>query len=218
MVEADSPLSGPGAATPACGDDFELLERTVCYDGYFRVERLRLRFRLFAGGWSRAIEREVFERGHAACVLLYDPDRDEVVLVEQFRAPAIGASGGPWLIETVAGIVEEGETTEDVVRREAAEEAGCTLGDLVRIGELLPSPGACSERLTLYCARIDAARADGIHGIAEEGEDIRVLKMNVSEAMAAVAEGRIRVANAVVPLQWLALNRDRLRARWRQAG
>ncbi|MFQ5958213.1 MAG: NUDIX domain-containing protein [Alphaproteobacteria bacterium] len=218
MAGPDSAAPGPRDDAPACDDDFEILERSLCHDGYFRVERLRVRIRLYAGGWSRAIDREVFERGHAACVLLYDPDRDEVVLVEQFRAPAIGAPGGPWLIETVAGIVERDETPEDVVRREAEEEAGCTLGELVRIGEVLPSPGACSERLTLYCARVDATRADGIHGVAEEGEDIRVLEMTVDEAMAAVADGRICVANAVIPLQWLALNRDRLRARWRPAG
>ncbi len=208
---------GPPGSRAADGDEraFEVLEKSVGYDGYFRLERHRVRFRAYGGGWSRVVEREVFERGHAAAVLLYDPDLDRVVLVEQFRAPAVDAPGGPWLIETVAGIIEEGETPEAVARRESVEETGCTVGTLERIGEVLPSPGGCSERLTLFCGRVDAAGAGGIHGVAEEGEDIRVVAMSVDEAMAAVADGRIRVANAVISLQWLALNRERLRKAWR---
>ena len=102
---------------------FEVLDKTVCYDGFFRFERHRVRFRLFSGEWSQPIEREVLERGHAAAVLPYDPERDRVVLLEQFRAAAIDAPGGPWLIEIVAGIIEPGESAEAVIRREALEEA-----------------------------------------------------------------------------------------------
>ncbi len=202
--------AGPGSSDRA----FEVLERDVCYQGYFRLERWRVRFRLFRGGWSRPITREVFERGHAAAVLLYDPDRDRVVLVEQFRAPAVDAPGGPWLIECVAGIIEEGETPEAVVRREVTEETGSTVGDLVPVGEVTLSPGGSSERLVLYCGRIDARDIDGVHGLAEEDEDVRVVNMSLDEALAAVEAGRIHVANAVIPLQWLALNRERLRQAW----
>ena len=199
-------------------DGYEIVDRTVCHDGFFRVERHRLRFRLFAGGWSDVVEREVIERGHAAAVLLYDPDLDRVVLVEQFRAAATGAPGGPWLIETVAGIIEAGETAEATIRRETVEETGGAVGDLVRIGEVMVSPGGSTERLTLYCGRIDAAAAGGVHGNAGEGEDIRVVTMSVDEAVTAVDDGRIRAVNAVIPLQWLALNRERLRAAWRAPG
>lgn len=210
----------PAAST---GDDaaqrrFEVLDRTVCYDGYFRLERVRVRFRLFRGGWSAPVVREVFERGHAAAVLLYDPDRDRVVLVEQFRAPAIDAPGGPWLIEVVAGIIEPGETPEAVVRRESVEETGCGFTDVARIGEVILTPGGSSERLTLYCGRVDSSAADGVHGLGDEGEDIRVVVMPASEALDAVADGRIHAANAVIALQWLALNRDRLRKAWRDGG
>ena len=210
----------PAAST---GDDaaqrrFEVLDRTVCYDGYFRLERVRVRFRLFRGGWSPPVVREVFERGHVAAVLLYDPDRDRVVLVEQFRAPAIDAPGGPWVIEVVAGIIEPGETPEAVVRRESVEETGCGFTDVARIGEVILTPGGSSERLTLYCGRVDSSAADGVHGLGDEGEDIRVVVMPASEALDAVADGRIHAANAVIALQWLALNRDRLRKAWRDGG
>lgn len=199
-------------------DDVEVLGRETCYSGFFRLDRLRVRFRRFDGSWSAPIVREVFERGHAACVLPYDPARDAVVLVEQFRAAAIDAPGGPWLIETIAGIIEEGEEPDAVVRREAVEEAGLALGALVRIGEVLISPGGSSERLVLYCARAEAPADGGVFGLAEEGEDIRVVVMPFADALAAVETGRIRVANAVIPLLWLARNRARLRAQWRRAG
>ena len=103
-----------------------ILDKTVCYDGFFRIERYRLRHQLFRGGWSREITRELFERGHAAAVLPYDPLLDAVVLIEQFRIGALETPGDPWLLEIVAGVIDKpDETPEDVVRREAVEEANC---------------------------------------------------------------------------------------------
>jgi len=205
--------------TPRFGTgDFEVLDRIEGYRGFFRLDRVRVRFRRYGGGWSAPIEREVFERGHAACVLAYDPALDVVVLVEQFRAAAIEAPGGPWLIETIAGIIEPGEAPDAVARREAVEEAGLEIGDLLRVGEILVTPGGSSERLVLYCGRCDAANAGGIHGLAGEDEDIRVVVLTLAAALAAIEAGRIRVANAVIPLLWLALHRERVRDAWRQVG
>ncbi len=190
--------------------DYEIVAREAGYDGFFRLDRLRVRFRRYDGDWSEVITREVLERGHAAGVLLYDPERDEVVLVEQFRAPAVDAPGGPWLIETVAGIIEAGETPEDVARRETREETSLTVGALERIGAFMLSPGGASECITLFCGRVDSRDAGGVHGI--DDEDIRTVVMDTDAALAAVADGRIVAANAVIALQWLALNRARLAA------
>jgi len=191
-------------------DDYEIVAREAGYDGFFRLDRLSVRFRRYDGGWSE-ITREVLERGHVAGVLLYDPARDKVVLVEQFRAPAVDAPGGPWLIETVAGIIEAGETPEDVARRETAEETSLAVGALERIGAFMLSPGGASEFITLFCGRVDSRDAGGVHGI--DDEDIRTVVMATDDALAAVADGRIVAANAVIALQWLALNRARLGAR-----
>ncbi len=191
-------------------DDYEIVARETGYDGFFRLDRLSVRFRRYDGGWSE-ITREVLERGHVAGVLLYDPARDKVVLVEQFRAPAVDAPGGPWLIETVAGIIEAGETPEDVARRETAEETSLAVGALERIGAFMLSPGGASEFITLFCGRVDSRDAGGVHGI--DDEDIRTVVMATDDALAAVADGRIVAANAVIALQWLALNRARLGAR-----
>ena len=126
-------------------DDIDIITRESAYDGYFRIERFRLRHRLHAGGWSRPLTRELFERGHVAGLLPYDPDRDEVVLIEQFRVGALAAGRTPWLHEVVAGIIEEGESADAVARRETGEETGPEVGEMVPICRYLSSPGGCSE-------------------------------------------------------------------------
>ena len=192
----------------------EVFERIVCYQGFFRLERYRLRHRLFSGVWSREMVREVFERGHAAAVLPYDPGRDQVVLVEQFRIGALQAPGGPWLLEIIAGIIDPGETPEEVVRREAVEESDCVLQEVVPICEYHVSPGGTTERISLFCGKVDASHLGGVHGLAEEEEDIRVLVMSTDEAVALLHTGKIQSAAPIIALQWLLLNRESLRRRW----
>lgn len=195
-------------------DSVELINRNTVYKGRFEVARYRLRHRRHDGGWSDVIEREVFERGRAAAVLPYDPLRDEIVLIEQFRPGAYAAGLEPWLLEIVAGIVDEGETAQDVVRREAQEEAGLELGELVPIASCILSPGACSETLDIFVGRTDAGNAGGVFGLAHEHEDIRAAAFSVAQAEAMLAAGSVRNAVTVIALQWLLLNRTRLRDRW----
>jgi len=195
-------------------DDVEIFTTETVWKGYFRIDRLRLRHRLFAGGWGPAITREVFERGHAAALLPYDPARDEVVLIEQFRVGALTAGTEPWLIEIVAGIIEDGEGAEDVVRRETMEEAGCEVIELFPIMDVFTTPGGSSERIAIYLGRVDTQGVGGIHGLADEGEDIRVFAEPLDAAMARLAAGGIANVTAVTALQWLALNREQVRGRW----
>ncbi len=198
--------------------DVEILERRAAYEGYFRVRRYRLRHRRFAGDWTGVMTREVFERGHAVAVLPYDPRRDAVVLIEQFRIGALAAGWAPWMLEVVAGIIEDGETPEAVARREALEEAGCRLGRLRAVTTYLVSPGGTSESCAVYCGEADTAGLDGgLHGLAEEHEDIRVRVVPADEAFAMTTDGRIANAAALIALQWLALQRDRLRREWSDA-
>jgi ADP-ribose pyrophosphatase len=193
----------------------EVREKTTPFKGYFQVDLYRLRHRKFDGGWTEEMTREIFERGHAAAVLLYDPARDSVVLIEQFRPGAYAAGMEPWLVEIVAGIIEPGETPESVVRREAEEEAGCSVGDLHPIGCYLPTPGGSSETVTLYCGRTDSRGAGGIHGLDHEHEDIRVLVMSRQEALDRLAAGAVSNLIAVAALQWLALNYTELLRIWK---
>ena len=195
-------------------DDVEIIESETVWKGFFRMDRLRLRHRLFAGGWGRPITREVFERGHAAALLPYDPVRDEVVLIEQFRIGPYVGGDTPWLHEAVAGIVEDGEENEAVARREAWEEAGVELGELVPVASYYTSPGTMTEYVHLFCARVDASGAAGVHGLADEGEDIRVIALPFAETLACLKEGRIESGHTLIALQWLALNHNDLRRRW----
>lgn len=192
----------------------DILEKEVAFQGYFRIDRYRLRHETFAGGMSEEITREIFERGHAASALPYDPVRDEIVLLEQFRIGAHAGGFDPWLIEIVAGIIEDGETPEDLVRREIQEEAGLSALDLVPIGTYLLSPGGTSETMHFYCARIDASAAGGLFGLDHEGEDIRAFVVPGREVAELLASDKITNATTAIALQWFLLNRDRLQTLW----
>jgi len=204
-------MNGPDRFSAA---DVEVRETKPLYSGFFSMMLYRLRHRLFRGGWSGEMTREVFLRTPAVAVLLYDPDRDAVVLVEQFRVGALAAGREPWMIEVVAGIVEPGESPEQVARREALEEAGCTVREIVPIADFQPSPGGCSEVITLLCGRVDARGIGGIHGLPDEHEDIRVTVVPADEAIAGLDAGLYKNGIALVALGWLARNRADLRQRW----
>ena len=192
----------------------DLIDAETGYEGFFLLKSYRLRHSLYAGGMSRELVRERVERLRAVAVLLYDPDLDRVVLIEQFRIGALEQGAGAWLLEIVGGMWEEEEPPREVARKEAREEAGCAILELLPIGDVWVSPGTASERVMLYCGRVDASGAAGVHGLDHEGEDIKVVVMAFHQAMEALSRGRISAATAIIALQWLALNRERVRERW----
>lgn len=192
--------------------DWEIVERLTRYQGFFTIAVLRLRHALFRGGWSEVLTRELFERGDSVAVIPYDPVQDRVVLIQQFRVGALRPGESPWLWEIVAGVVEEGESPERVAHREALEEAGCAIRHLQRVGAFYTSPGGSSEKLTLYCGIVDSTGLGGIHGLAEEHEDIRVQVVEYADVLAMLERGDINSAVPYMGLQWLTLNRERLRS------
>ncbi len=194
--------------------DVEVLQRETCFKGFYRLDRLHLRHRQFAGGMGPALSRELFVRHDAVCVLPYDPQRDSVVLIEQFRVGAMDKSVNPWLLELVAGLIDKDEQPEEVAHREAEEEAALQLAALWPITQYDPSPGGSDERVHLYLGRCDSEGVGGVHGLAEEGEDIRVHVWPLEDALQAVRDGRIDNAASIIALQWLALNRAEVRGLW----
>jgi ADP-ribose pyrophosphatase len=196
-------------------ENAELVRHEVAFEGYFKVGRYFFRHSLHKGGMSGIISREVFERGQAGAVLLYDPHRDEVVLIRQFRAGSYVAGHHPWTWEAVAGIIEDGETAEQMIRREAVEEAGLTVGELLPIQKVMLTPGACSESCQIFLGRIDSSKAGGVFGLADEHEDILVKVLPFAEAHAMVGRNEVDNAVGVIALLWLALHRDEVRKRWR---
>jgi len=193
----------------------ELVRYEVVFQGYFKVVRYVFRHTLHKGGMSGEISREVFERGQAGGVLMYDPGRDEVVLIRQFRAGAYAAGHHPWVWEVVAGIIEENETAEQMIRRESVEEANLEVCELLRIASVMLTPGACSESCQVFLGRVDTSKAGGVFGLAEEQEDILVRVLPFAEAYALVERNEVDNAVGVIALQWLALHRDEVRKRWR---
>ncbi|MCB1859523.1 MAG: NUDIX domain-containing protein [Gammaproteobacteria bacterium] len=195
--------------------EIEVLEVKTAYDGFLGLKQFRFRHSLFAGGMSPPILRERIESYRAASVILYDPILDQVVLIEQFRIAGLEDNQGAWTLEIVGGVIDNDEAPEQVARREAREEADCEIGELEFICEFLVSPGYSTERIHLFCGQVDSSVAGGIHGVRQEGEDIRVSVLPVQELMKELYHGRVNSTSTIIATQWLAANRERLQNQWR---
>lgn len=193
-------------------DDVEIIRRETLYEGHLRLQKYHLRHGLFGGGWSPEISRELVVRGDAVCVLPYDPVHDEVVLIEQFRIAAYTGGLPAWQLEIPAGVIDDGMTAEAVGRRELEEEADCTALEMHLICRGLSSSGMLSELASIYCAIVDSSDAGGVHGLVHEHEDIRATVFPFEEAYRRIEEDSFHHIHGIVALQWLAANRDRLRA------
>jgi len=205
-----------GALRTAFGAaDVEVGALRRAYTSFLAVQELKLRHRRFDGGWTGELDRSVIAWGDAVTILPYDPKRDRVLLIEQFRpGPAARGDRNPWCIEVVAGRIDRLESAEATARREAREEAGLEIGRLVETGGYYPTPGLACEHLTGFVGEADLLGEGGLHGLADEHEDIRTIVLGFDAAMAAVAAGAVNTGPALVALLWLAAHRDRLRREW----
>lgn len=196
-------------------DVFNLTKR-ILYKGFFSLLEYRFQYRKFDGSISGVVSREILERGHAVVLLAYDDKRDEVVLIEQIRIAAIETEDSPWMLELIAGMMDhENESIEEVAKREALEEAGIVVGQCKPIISYLASPGGLTEKLHVLVGQVDASTAKGVHGLAEENEDIKVHVVSREQAYKWVEEGVINNAASIIALQWLQLNHLTLRNEWK---
>ncbi|MFW1560908.1 ADP-ribose diphosphatase [Vibrio parahaemolyticus] len=193
--------------------DVEVISKESVFEGFFKMVKYRFKHKLFAGGWSDVVEREMFERGHAAAMLPYDPKTDQVVIIEQIRIGALEHEH-PWQLEIVAGMIDRAESAEEVIRREAEEEAGITVGRVASVTSYYPSSGGCSEKLDVFVGEVDASKAHGIHGLDYEDEDIRVHVLSREQAYQWVKDGIFENGASIIALQWLQLNHQELRSQW----
>jgi len=197
------------------GNDVEVIGREVVYQGFFKMEKLELRHRLFKGGWTGSFYREIFVRGQAIAAVMYDPENHLIGLVEQFRVGALNefqenVSNSPWLCEVVAGMAEVGESPKEVILRELVEEAGMVPDKLLPICEYFTSPGGTDETLVLFCALGNLKGVKGIHGLLNEHEDIKVIVLPEKEVFDQLYSGRFSNAATLICLQWLLMNRGNL--------
>ncbi|EMK3382949.1 ADP-ribose diphosphatase [Vibrio parahaemolyticus] len=193
--------------------DVEIISKESVFEGFFKMVKYRFKHKLFAGGWSDVVEREMFERGHAAAMLPYDPKTDQVVIIEQIRIGALEHEH-PWQLEIVAGMIDRDESAEEVIRREAEEESGITVGRVASVTSYYPSSGGCSEKLDVFVGEVDASKAHGIHGLDYEDEDIRVHVLSREQAYQWVKDGIFENGASITALQWLQLNHQELRSQW----
>lgn len=195
-------------------DVFNLTKR-VLYKGFFSLIEYRFQYRKFDGTKSDVVTREILERGHAVVLLAYDVKLDNVVMIEQIRIAAIETQDSPWLLELIAGMMDhDNESYEEVARREAMEEAGITVGRCKPIVSYLASPGGLTEKLHILVGEVDSSTAMGIHGLAEENEDVKVHVISRKQAYQWVQEGVINNAASIIALQWLQLNYKSLKDEW----
>jgi nudix-type nucleoside diphosphatase (YffH/AdpP family) len=181
--------------------------------GFFAVNLHHLRHRRFDGRFSDPLTREVFVVGDAVTVLPYDPVRDRVLLIEQFRMGPFGRGDPlPWQLEAIAGRIDPGETPEAAARREAVEEAGLVLGALEKVAEYYPTPGAVAEYLYSYVALCDLPDGvAGVFGAEDEGEDIMGHLVSFDRLVEVMAAGEIGNAPLLLTVLWLQRERARLR-------
>jgi ADP-ribose pyrophosphatase len=204
-------MTGPPPSHP----DVEIAQTTSVAARHLRIDTLRFRHRLFSGEWSGERSYDVLRRGQAVAIVLYDPDRDAVVLVEQFRLPALLAGSSPWQLEAAAGLIDTDETPEAVAIRETREETGLALiGEPILIQRYLSSSGNSDESVVLFCGRVDSAAAGGVHGLAAEHEDIRIVVKTLAEIEAMLDAGAIQSGHTLIGLYWLLRHRERLRRLW----
>lgn len=208
----------PPAPLPAHPDVTIEAEERV-WDGRFPLDRVRFRHRRFDGALSRVKTWELWRRGRAAAMLPYDPVQDAVVLIEQFRLPALAAGLDPVLVEVPAGLCDGAESAEETIRREMREETGLTAGRLTKISDILLTPGGSDELCALFAGEVAAPKANaegvcGHAGLISENEDIRLRVWPAERAIAAALDGRIVNSVAAIALLWLNARRERLRAAW----
>ncbi|SDB14888.1 ADP-ribose pyrophosphatase [Pseudidiomarina indica] len=195
-----------------CQKDVRILTEKSVRDGFLSIHQVTLQHRLFAGGWSPVFQREVMERGNAVVVVPYDPVKDTLVVLEQFRIGAMKGEESPWLLEFVAGMYDSvHESAEQVAHRELAEEAGLTTTQLHYALNYLSTPGGCTERMTIFVALVDSDSAATHGGLASEHEDIRVHVVPFTEAVQLLERGKINNAASVIGLQWLQLHKHRFK-------
>jgi ADP-ribose pyrophosphatase len=200
-----------GEFTP---QDVEIVKKETLFQGFFKMVKYHFKHKRYEGGESRIVLREMFVRGRAAALLPYDPITDQVVLIEQIRVGAL-EHPNPWQVEIVAGIVDkESESAQDLVRREAQEEAGVAVGRIEPITAYYPSSGGCNEMIDVFVGEVDASQAGGVHGLLEEDEDIKVVVLSREDAYQLVKNGTIENGASIIALQWLELNQSDLRAKW----
>jgi ADP-ribose pyrophosphatase len=173
-------------------------------DDFFKVEEARLRFELFNGEMSEPVRRLSLERGDSVAMLVYNKTTDKLILISQFRYPTYKNKDG-WIIESIAGMIDTGETPEQSARREVQEEVGLNIETFEHISTFYPSPGGSSERIFLYYTEVsgEQAKYKETGGLIGSGENIKAIEISLADALAKIKSGEIVDAKTIIGIYWL---------------
>ncbi len=179
-------------------------QKKYIFDDFFKLEEAHLRFEKFNGEMSQSVRRFSLERGDSVAVLVLNTNTNKLILISQFRYPTY-KNGHGWTIETIAGMVDSGETPEESARREVEEEVGLNISTLEHITTFYPSPGGSSEQIFLYYSEVsgEQAKYNKLGGLINEGEDIMALEISLADALDKVKSGEIIDAKTIIGIYWL---------------
>jgi ADP-ribose pyrophosphatase len=194
--------------------DVEILDESVLSEHFFTLKQYKVTHSSFLDGDCPPVLRERLEGKTAVSILLFDPRKDAIVCVEQFRIGLMGVADRSWSIETVSGFCDVAhEKPQEVAAREVTEETGCELQDLIEVGEFFVSPGSSTERITVFVGCVDSSKVSGVHGLAHEGEEIRPVVIPREAAVSQLFK-ELNSTSIIIALQWLQINLDELNQRW----
>lgn len=192
----------------------DIVSKKRVYDGFFKIDEAHLKHELYNGEMSPELVRLNFERGDSAAVVLHDPLADTIIMTEQFRYPVYTKENEKaWILEIPAGSIEENENADPTItlRRELMEEIGYSVTSYRKIATFFVSPGGTSERIHLFYSAITPKNkiASG-GGLVTEGEDVRMVSVNLTAALYKISIGEIMDAKTIIGLQWLQINKPTL--------
>ena len=185
---------------------FKIVSKKNLYDGFFKMNEIILKYKKYDGTWTNSISRELFGGAQVSAVLPYDPLKKEIILIQQFRPGTISKNLDNYLIEIVAGIIDEGETPEDAAKRECFEETGCVIKKLIPIQGYFPAPGSSESFYHLFLGETETFSGTRIMGLENENEDIKVQSFKSSKVREIMQKGKILNGLTLIALQWFFLN------------
>ena len=184
---------------------YKIINKKNLYSGFFSLNKYEFIHEKHNGEWTSAVEREVFSGAHVSTLLPYDPIKKEIILIQQFRAGVLSRYDENYLLEIVAGIIDEGENSEETAIRECFEETGCEVKKIYPIQSYFPAPGSSESYYHLYLGEIQAFDGERIKGLEKENEDILVKSFKIDEVRQMLKEKKITNGLTLVALQWFFL-------------
>ena len=185
---------------------YKILNKTNLYSGFFSLNKYEFIHQKHDGEWTDKVQREVFSGAHVSTLLPFDPERKEILLIQQFRAGVISRYDDDYLYEIVAGIIDKGENAEEAAKRECCEETGCVVKKITPIQGYFPAPGSSESYYDLFLGEVNGFDGEKIMGLESENENILVKSFKIDHVREMLKNNQIKNGVTLIALQWFFLN------------